>query len=229
MGRKNHFARIGDLSDLVRIALYEDRLHAAIVVNAKALEEASAYWIARRAQHVSCGGPCTRYSGGGERQHPSDQLWPYQQARTPALDGFVPPYGLTLVKNLRDLKRHHSRQDGDDGARQLGSGRAFAHARQLQRDRRIWHEPLRPAPGPRDATFDGRPALATGGSSSGIRYNGQFLGHRCERGHRNVGLHPGAYRNQNMLAGIKPTVGRVSQPLWGYSDNGRSGHARPDG
>jgi amidase len=61
---------------------------------------------------------------------------------------------------------------------------------------------------PREATFDGRPALSTGGSSSGI-------GTAASLWAANVGTETSGSilspSNQNMLVGIKPTVGRVSR------------------
>ncbi len=68
--------------------------------------------------------------------------------------------------------------------------------------------PYDPRRDPRDATFDGRPALPTGGSSSGI-------GTAASLWAANVGTETSGSilspSNQNMLAGIKPTVGRVSR------------------
>src|SRR5207244_4043684 len=68
--------------------------------------------------------------------------------------------------------------------------------------------PYDPRRDPRDATFDGRPALQTGGSSSGI-------GTAANLWAANVGTETSGSilspSNQNMLAGIKPTVGRISR------------------
>ncbi len=68
--------------------------------------------------------------------------------------------------------------------------------------------PYDPRRDPREANFDGRPVLPPGGSSSGI-------GTAANLWAANVGtetsgslLSPG---NQNMLATIKPTVGRISR------------------
>src|SRR5213075_3475731 len=63
-------------------------------------------------------------------------------------------------------------------------------------------------PDPREATFDGRPALQTGGSSSGIGTAASFWA-------ANVGSDTGGSiispSNANMLVGIRPTLGRVSR------------------
>src|SRR5204862_725928 len=65
-----------------------------------------------------------------------------------------------------------------------------------------------PRKDPRDATFDGRPALGTGGSSSGV-------GTAANLWAANVGTETSGSvlspSNQNMLAGVKPTVGRISR------------------
>src|SRR6185312_137393 len=68
--------------------------------------------------------------------------------------------------------------------------------------------PYDPRRDPREATGDGRPVLATGGSSSGIGTAMSFW-------MANVGTETSGSilspSNQNMLVGIKPTVGRVSR------------------
>src|SRR5258708_35248144 len=61
---------------------------------------------------------------------------------------------------------------------------------------------------PRDVNFDGRPVLTTGGSSSGAGANVSFWGANVGTETSGSILSPS---NQNMLAGIKPTVGRVSR------------------
>src|SRR5205823_1369450 len=68
--------------------------------------------------------------------------------------------------------------------------------------------PFDPRRDPRDDTFDGRPALQTGGSSSGIGTNASFWAANVGTETSGSILSPS---NQNMLAGIKPTVGRISR------------------
>jgi amidase len=68
--------------------------------------------------------------------------------------------------------------------------------------------PYDPRRDPRDNFFDGRPVLGTGGSSSGTGTNVSFwIG--------NVGTETSGSilspSHQNMLVGIKPTVGRISR------------------
>src|SRR4029079_5452546 len=68
--------------------------------------------------------------------------------------------------------------------------------------------PYDPRRDPRTATFDGRPALATGGSSSGIGTTASFWAGNVGTETSGSILSPS---NQNMLVGIKPTVGRISR------------------
>src|SRR5207245_4983099 len=60
----------------------------------------------------------------------------------------------------------------------------------------------------REATFDGRPALNTGGSSSGTGTAASFWAANIGSETSGSILSPS---NQNMLVGIKPTVGRISR------------------
>src|SRR6185295_8318579 len=68
--------------------------------------------------------------------------------------------------------------------------------------------PYDPRRDPRDATADGRPALAAGGSSSGVGTAANFWAANVGTETSGSILNPA---NQNMLAAIKPTVGRVSR------------------
>ena len=68
--------------------------------------------------------------------------------------------------------------------------------------------PYDPRRDPRDATGDGRPAAGTGGSSSGIGTAANFWAANVGTETSGSVLSPS---NQNMLAGIKPTVGRISR------------------
>jgi amidase len=68
--------------------------------------------------------------------------------------------------------------------------------------------PWDPRRDPRESTFDGRPVLSTGGSSSGVGTNVSFWAASVGTETSGSILSPS---NQNMLVGIKPTVGRVSR------------------
>src|SRR6185437_955686 len=68
--------------------------------------------------------------------------------------------------------------------------------------------PWDPRRDPRENSFDGRPVLTTGGSSSGTGTNVSFWVGNVGTETSGSILSPS---NQNMLVGIKPTVGRVSR------------------
>ncbi|MCK7493465.1 MAG: amidase family protein [Comamonadaceae bacterium] len=68
--------------------------------------------------------------------------------------------------------------------------------------------PYDPRRDPREATGDGRPVLGTGGSSSGIGTAASFWAANVGTETSGSILSPA---NQNMLVGIKPTVGRISR------------------
>jgi amidase len=70
------------------------------------------------------------------------------------------------------------------------------------------YNPYDPRRDPRDGFFDGRPAMATGGSSSGIGTTANFWAANIGTETSGSILNPA---NWTMLAGIKPTVGRVSR------------------
>ncbi len=65
-----------------------------------------------------------------------------------------------------------------------------------------------PRPDPRAATADGRPAMATGGSSSGIGTAANLWAASVGTETSGSILSPS---NANMLAGVKPTVGLISR------------------
>src|SRR5437764_6815179 len=68
--------------------------------------------------------------------------------------------------------------------------------------------PWDPRRDPRESTFDGRSVMSTGGSSSGAGTNVSFWAGNVGTETSGSILSPS---NQNMLVGIKPTVGRVSR------------------
>src|SRR5205823_5064134 len=68
--------------------------------------------------------------------------------------------------------------------------------------------PWDPRRDPRESAFDGRPVLSTGGSSSGVGTNVSFWAANVGTETSGSVLSPS---HQNMLVGIKPTVGRISR------------------
>jgi amidase len=122
-----------------------------------------------------------------------------------AFAGYTPPYDATVARNLR-------------------SAGAIVIAKTVMTELANWvssnmpgnysayggygMNPYDPRPDPRDGTNDGRPAMNTGGSSSGI-------GTAASLWAANVGTETSGSilspSNATMLVGIKPTVGLVSR------------------
>jgi amidase len=189
---------------LVRIALYEDKLHAAIVVNPKALEEADIL-DGERAQH-KLRGPLH-----GIPVAVKDNIHTTNMPTTGGalvFDGFVPPYEATLVKNLRAAGAIIIAKTGMTELANWVAGAPSPMPANYNAIAGYGMNPYDPRRDPRDATFDGRPALTTGGSSSGIGTAANFWAANVGTETSGSILSPS---NQNMLAGIKPTVGRVSR------------------
>jgi amidase len=189
---------------LSRIAVYEDKLHAAITVNPKAIEEADARDRERAQGRVR--GPLHGIPIAVKDNIHTTNLPTTGGAL--AFDGFVPPYEATLVKHLRDAGAIIIAKTG---MTELANGVAGAPTPMPGNYNAVagyGFNPYDPRRDPRPATADGRPALGTGGSSSGI-------GTAANLWAANVGTETSGSilspSNQNMLAGIKPTVGRVSR------------------
>lgn len=186
---------------LVRIGLYEDKLNAAISVNPKALEEA-----AERDRERAQGK--TRGPLHGIPIALKDNIHTTGMPTTGgaiAFDGFIPPYEATLTKNLRDSGAVIIAKTG---MTELANWVASGMPGNYNALTGYGMNPYDPRRDPRPATFDGRPALNTSGSSSGIGTTANFWA-------ANVGTETSGSilgpANQNMLVGIKPTVGRISR------------------
>jgi amidase len=189
---------------LVRIALYEDKLHAAIVVNSKALEEADVL-DSERVQH-KLRGPLHGIPIAVKDNIHTTNLPTTGGALV--FDGFVPPYEATLVKNLRDAGAIIVAKTGMTELANWVAGAPSPMPANYNAIAGYGMNPYDPRRDPRDTTFDGRPALTTGGSSSGIGTTSNFWAANVGTETSGSILSPS---NQNMLAGIKPTVGRVSR------------------
>jgi amidase len=186
---------------LQRIALYEDRLHAALAVNPHALADAEVLDRERAAGHVR--GPLH-----GIPIAVKDNVQTLDLPTTAgalAFDGFVPPYEATLVQNLRAAGAVIiAKTTLTELANWIASGMPTNY----NALGRYAFNPYDPRRDPREATGDGRPALATGGSSSGIGTAMSFWAANVGTETSGSILSPA---NQNMLAAVKPTVGRVSR------------------
>ena len=192
------------LQYLVRIGLYEDKLHAAITVNRDALKEADARDRERAQGKVR--GPLH-----GIPIALKDNIHTTNMPTTGgalAFDGFVPPYEATLTKNLRDAGAVIIAKTGMTELANWVAGAPTPMPGNYNAIAGFGMNPYDPRRDPRQATFDGRPALGTGGSSSGIGTAANFWAANVGSETSGSILSPA---NQNMLAAIKPTVGRISR------------------
>ena len=193
---------------LVRIALYEDRLNAAISINGNALAEADVLDAERAAGNVR--GPLHGIPVALKDNIHTTHL--PTTAGALAFDGYVPPYEATLTTNLRDAGAIIIAKAGLTEFANWMAGPPNPMPGNYNALTGFAYNPYDPRRDPRPATFDGRPALSTGGSSSGIGTAAGFWA-------ANVGTDTGGSvispSNANMLVGIRPTLGRISR--WGIA------------
>ncbi len=122
-----------------------------------------------------------------------------------AFDGLVPPYEATLTRNLREAGAIIiAKTSLTELANWVASGMPANYNGLVGYSM----NPYDPRRDPREQTFDGRPVMFTGGSSSGVGTNVSFWAANVGTETSGSILSPS---NQNMLVGIKPTVGRVSR------------------
>ena len=186
---------------LARIAMYEDKLHAAITINPRALIIADSLDRERAAGRIH--GPLHGIPVAlKDNIHTTDMP---TTGGALAFADLVPPYEATLTKNLEAsgaiiLAKTQLTElanwvtAGMPGNYNGLNGYGF-NPWDARRD-------------PRAANFDGRPVMSTGGSSSGAGTNVSFWAANVGTETSGSILSPS---NQNMLVGIKPTVGRVSR------------------
>ncbi|HUJ51727.1 MAG TPA: amidase family protein [Bryobacteraceae bacterium] len=189
---------------LARIATYEDKLHAALAVNRNALQEADELDRERAAGRVR--GPLH-----GIPVAVKDNILTTNMPTTGgalAFVDYVPPYEATLVKNLRDAGAIIIAKTGMTELANWVAGAPTPMPGNYNAVGGYGFNPYDPRRDPREATDDGRPALQTGGSSSGVGTTANFWAGNVGTETSGSILSPS---NQNMLAGIKPTVGRVSR------------------
>ena len=188
---------------LARIATYEDKINAAITVNPNALKEADERDRERKAGKIR--GPLH-----GIPVAIKDNIQTTDMPTTGgalAFADYVPTYEATVTKKLRDA-----------GAIILAKTQMTELANwvagnpSMPNNYNSLHgygfNPYDPRRDPREATFDGRPALNTGGSSSGTGTAANFWAANVGTETSGSILSPS---NSNMLVGIKPTVGRISR------------------
>jgi amidase len=189
---------------LTRIGTYEDKLHAAITVNPNALPEADARDRDRAAGRIM--GPLHGIPIAlKDNIHTTDMP---TTGGALAFDGYVPPYEATLAKNLRASGAIIIAKTGLTELANWVAGAPTPMPGNYNGLAGFGYNPYDPRKDPREATFDGRPVLGTGGSSSGIGTAANFWAGNVGTETSGSVLSPS---NQNMLAGIKPTVGRISR------------------
>jgi amidase len=186
---------------LTRIALYEDQLNAVITVNPHALNEADERDRERAQGKI-------RGSLHGIPVALKDNVHTTDMATTGGalvFAGLIPPYDATLTRNLKDAGAIIiAKTQLTELANWIASGMPGNYNGLTG----YGMNPYDPRRDPRDNTFDGRPVLGTGGSSSGVGTAVNFWAGNVGTETSGSILSPS---NQNMLAGIKPTVGRISR------------------
>jgi amidase len=186
---------------LARIEKYNDTLNAVITINPRALQEAEERDRERAAGHVR--GPLH-----GIPIAIKDNIQTTDMPTTGgalAFKGFVPPYEATLVRNLRDAGAIIiAKTNMTELANWVASGMPNNYNGLAG----YGLNPYDPRRDPRPGTDDGRPALNTGGSSSGSGTAASFWAANVGTETSGSILSPA---NQNMLVAIKPTVGRISR------------------
>jgi amidase len=192
------------LEYLSRIAVQNGRLRAAITVNPHALEEADALDRERARGRVR--GPLH-----GIPIALKDNIHTIDMPTTGGalvFEGLIPPYEATLTKNLREAGAIVLAKTSMTELANWVAGSPTLMPGNYNPISGFGMNPYDPRRDPRDGYADGRPALPAGGSSSGI-------GTAANLWAANVGTETtGSLLNpasRNMLAAIKPTVGRISR------------------
>jgi amidase len=186
---------------LVRIATYDPLLNAVITVNPRALAIADS--LDRERARGRIRGPLH-----GIPIALKDNINTTAMRTTGGALAFrelVPPYDATLEKNLEAAGAIIiAKTQLTELANYIASGMPGNYNGLHGYGMNPWD----PRRDPRESTFDGRPAMSTGGSSSGVGTNVSFWAANVGTETSGSILSPS---NQNMLVGIKPTVGRISR------------------
>ena len=189
---------------LARIATWENILHATITVNPKAMEEADRLDQERASGRIR--GPLH-----GIPVALKDNVLTKDIVTTGgavAFEGYKPPYDATLAKNLMDAGAIIIAKTTLSELANWVAGSPTPMPGNYNGVRGFAFNPYDPRPDPREGTNDGRPAMQTGGSSSGAGTAASFWAGNVGTETSGSILSPA---NQNMLAAVKPTVGRISR------------------
>ena len=189
---------------LARIATFEDPLNAVMTISRSALDEADALDRERATGRVR--GPLH-----GIPIALKDNVHTTNMPTTGGALAFkrlLPPYEATLAKNLRDAGAIVIAKTVMTELANWVAGGPTPMPANYSAVGGYGLNPYDPRPDPRPGFNDGRAALPTGGSSSGIGTAASFWAANVGTETSGSILSPA---NQNMLVGIKPTVGRVSR------------------
>ena len=191
---------------LARIARFDRTIHATIAVSPTALAEADALDRERAAG----------ISRGPLHGIPVALKDNIHAANMPTTGGalafkdLVAPYEATLAKNLKAAGAIVIAKTTLTELANWVAGSPTPMPGNYNAVNGFAMNPYDPRPDPRPGFNDGRPVMQTGGSSSGGGTTMSFWAANVGTETSGSILSPS---NQNMLAGIKPTVGRVSR--WG--------------
>ena len=186
---------------LIRIALYEERVNAVMTVNPNALVLADSLDQERAAGQLRGPLHCIPVALK-DNVHTTDMP---TTGGALAFEGFVPPYEATLTTNLRDagaviIAKTVMTELANFIANGMPGNYSAVGGYGLN--------PYDPRRDPREGRDDGRPVMGVGGSSSGIGTAMSFWAGNVGTETSGSILSPS---NANMLAAVKPTVGRVSR------------------
>lgn len=189
---------------LMRIAVYENLLNATITVNPNALAEAER--LDRERTESGARGPLHGIPIAlKDNIHTADMP---TTGGALAFEGLIPPYDATLTELLRDAGAIVIAKTVMTELANWVAGAPYDMPDNYSSLGGYSFNPYDPRRDPRPGIGDGMPVLSPGGSSSGI-------GTGANLWVANVGTETSGSilwpSNQNMLVGIKPTLGRVSR------------------
>ncbi len=188
---------------LTRIATYDTRLHATMAVNPRALALADERDRERAAGRVR--GPLHGIPIAlKDNIHTTDMP---TTGGALAFQGFTPSYEATLTTLLKDAGAIIIAKTGMTELANRMAGAPTPMPTNYNAVSGFGFNPYDPRRDPRPGT-DGRPSLSPGGSSSGVGTAASFWAANVGTETSGSILSPA---NQNMLVGIKPTVGRISR------------------
>jgi amidase len=189
---------------LARIAAFERELNGVIAINWFAFFEAHRLDVERAKGRVR--GPLHGIPIAlKDNIHTTNML---TTGGALAFERLLPPYEATLAKKLRDAGAIIIGKTVLTELANWVAGAPTPMPGNYSAVGGFGMNPYDPRPDPRPGFNDGRPALATGGSSSGIGTAANFWVANVGTETSGSILSPS---NQNMLVGIKPTVGLISR------------------